>query len=132
MRISDWSSDVCSSDLPSWIERIEIAPLSVLFPNWLVSATYKEPFEFDIPAMMASGNIPRNTPFVDKKATDRQNNTAIPNFAHNKTAHFSTDGSEAFTLIWDPPARKNSQKTGSATCRTRVHQKMYIWVVLQS
>src|SRR3546814_14682460 len=95
MRISDWSSDVCSSDLPSWIERIEIAPLSVLFPNWLVSATYKEPFEFDIPAMMASGSIPRKTPFVEKKATDRPNNTALPNFANNKTPPFSTDGSAA-------------------------------------
>src|SRR3546814_18959323 len=111
MRISDWSSDVCSSDLPSWIERIEIAPLSVLFPNWLVSATYKEPFEFDIPAMMASGSIPRKTPFVEKKATDRPNNTAIPNFANNKTAPFSTDGSRS--------EERREGNEGDSKCRTR-------------
>src|SRR3546814_10525214 len=49
MRISDWSSDVCSSDLLSNVERVEVlkGPASVLFgqgdPGGLINIVTKKP-----------------------------------------------------------------------------------------
>src|SRR3546814_6074453 len=40
MRISDWSSDVCSSDLIFWHEGEKAADAGkILFPNWIPTTT---------------------------------------------------------------------------------------------
>ena len=92
---------------PSLIESTEIAPLSLEFPNWLVRATNSEPFEFDIAAMIASGNIPHRVPSGMKKATESPTATAAPNFASSRTMPFSTAGSAARRSICEPTQTKN-------------------------
>ena len=63
------------------------------------SSTYSEPFELDIPAIIASGSSPNSTPSGAKKATLSPKMTAMPNFATSKTIPFSTEGSAERKLI---------------------------------
>ena len=45
---------------PSFSDRIEIAPVSVAFPNCEEREMYSDPFEFVIVAINTNGAIPRN------------------------------------------------------------------------
>ena len=92
---------------PSLSDNTEIAPRSVLLPNWPVSATYREPLELDIAAIIASGNSPQSVPSGIKKATPKPTATAIKYLPSSKTNPFSTAGKAALSWICAPMHIKN-------------------------
>lgn len=62
---------------PSLSDRIEIAPVSVAFPNCDYNEMYKEPFEFVMAAINTNGVIPRKP--VSPKTFPTKSPKATPN-----------------------------------------------------
>ncbi len=91
---------------PSLSDKLQKSRPVGFIADWPVSATYGEPLELDIAAIIASGNSPQSVPWA-LKSHAQAHATAIKYLPSSKTNPFSTAGKAAFSWICAPMHIKN-------------------------